>query len=272
MTSHPFSSAVERIFAGIPLLVAVLGYIFLIGPIAVIVAASLSGGQEIQFPPQHLSFSLYSQFFADPTWWKPAMQSVLVALLTSLLALVVTLPAAYALNRCCFTGMKGFELLFISPMLIPVVALGLGVYIFFSGVRLDNSVPGLVLTHSTLVMPFMFISISAGMRHTDPTLESVAVLMGAGPIRTFFRVLMPQIRTSILVGLLFAFLISFDEVVIAYFITGPETTTLPVRMYSALRWEVSPVLTAISSMLTIASLVFCLGILALKESTQKVQN
>lgn len=255
-----------------PLLVAIAGYVFLVGPIAVIVAASLSGGQELSFPPERISLDLYRAFFADPAWWKPAVQSIVVALATSILALAVTLPAAFALSRCRFNGLKIVELFFISPMLIPVVALGLGVYIFYSNVRLDNSTFGLIMTHSTLVMPFMFISISAGMRHTDPTLEAVSRLMGAGPLRTFFKVLVPQIKTSILVGLLFAFLISFDEVVVAYFITGPETTTLPVRMYSALRWEVSPVLTAISSMLTIASLVFCLAILALKESNSKAQN
>ncbi|WMD21460.1 ABC transporter permease [Achromobacter seleniivolatilans] len=270
------ANTVIRIFSrcsvALPLIIAIAGYVFLVGPIAIIVAASLNAGQEITFPPKEFSLDLYRAFFADPAWWKPAVQSVIVALLTSMLALLVTLPAAYALNRCRFNGLKALELFFISPMLIPVVALGLGVYIFFSGVRLDNSTLGLVMTHSTLVMPFMFISISAGMRHTDPTLESVATLMGAGPLRTFFQVLVPQIRTSILVGLLFAFLISFDEVVVAYFITGPETTTLPVRMYSALRWEVSPVLTAVSSMLTIASLVFCLAILALKETNSKEQH
>ncbi|MNK72126.1 Inner membrane ABC transporter permease protein YdcV [compost metagenome] len=272
MKSHAVIRVLSRCTVALPLIIAIAAYVFLVGPIAIIVAASLNSGQEIAFPPQDISLELYRAFFADPAWWKPALQSLLVALLTSLLALLVTLPAAYALNRCRFNGLKILELFFISPMLIPVVALGLGVYIFFSGVRLDNSTLGLVLTHSTLVMPFMFISISAGMRHTDPTLESVATLMGSGPLRTFFQVLMPQIRTSILVGLLFAFLISFDEVVVAYFITGPETTTLPVRMYSALRWEVSPVLTAVSSMLTIASLVFCLAILALKESNPKEQH
>jgi putative spermidine/putrescine transport system permease protein len=267
-----FSKFLARCSTALPWAIAILGYVFLVGPIAIIVAASFSGGQEITFPPEHLSFELYRAFFSDPSWWKPAVQSLAVALLTSILALAVTLPAAYALNRCRFGGLKAVELFFISPMLIPVISLGLGVYIFFSAVRIDNTTLGLVMTHSTLVMPFMFISISAGMRHTDPALEAVSTLMGAGPFRTFFQVLVPQIKTSILVGLLFAFLISFDEVVVAYFITGPETTTLPVRMYSALRWEVSPVLTAISSMLTIASLVFCLAILALKESNPKAHN
>ncbi|SAI41692.1 binding-protein-dependent transport system membrane protein [Bordetella ansorpii] len=272
MTSNPVLRLVCRLAASIPGLVAAIGYLFLVGPIAIIVAASLSGGQEITFPPRDISFSLYEQFFADPAWWQPAIKSLLVAALTAALALFVTLPASYALARSKVRGNKAIELFFISPMLIPVVSLGLGVYIFFSSFHLDNTLAGLVLSHSTLVMPFMFISITAGLKHTDPALEAVSMLMGAGPLRTFFLVVVPQIKTSILVGLLFAFLISFDEVVIAYFITGPETTTLPVRMYSALRWEVSPVLTAISSLLTMASLVFCLGIVALQEKQPKSQN
>lgn len=256
--------------AVVPSVIAAGSLLFLLGPIAVVVAQSVNGAGDLVFPPRHFTFELYEQFFTDQTWWGPALQSVLVALLTAAVSLVVTLPAAYALNRTAFFGLKAVQMLFVAPMLIPVISLGLGIYIFFSAVRLDNSTLGLVATHSTLVMPFMFISIGAGMRQTNPALESVAMLMGAGRVRTFFQVVVPQLRPSIFVGVLFAFLMSFDEVVVAYFITGPETTTLPVKMYSAIRWEVSPVLTAISTILTLTSLGICLVIIAVREHNSNV--
>jgi len=264
------SSAWRVVCKLLPTAVAVAGLLFLLGPIAVVIAQSVNGGQELTFPPRHFTLELYQQFLSDRAWWTPALQSLWVAFLTAILSLVVTLPAGYALSRTTFPGSKIIQLMMIAPMLIPVISLGLGIYIFFSRMHLDNSTVGLVLTHSTLVMPFMFISISAGMRQTNPALESVALLMGASRLRTFFQVVVPQLKPSICVGLLFAFLMSFDEVVIAYFITGPETTTLPVKMYSAIRWELSPVLTAISTILTLTSLGICIGILALREANPKV--
>jgi ABC-type spermidine/putrescine transport system permease subunit II len=101
--------------------------------------------------------------------------------------------------------------------------------------------------------------------HTDPALETVAMLMGASRARIVAKVVLPQIAPAVAVGALFAFLISFDEVVVAYFLTGASTQTLPVKMYTAIRWEVSPVLAAVSTLLTLTSLLFCLGIMALQK-------
>jgi putative spermidine/putrescine transport system permease protein len=266
MSRFSLGSLGDRLSQAIPWLVAVLGYVFLVGPIAVILVASFGAGQEMQFPPRNLSLGLYREFFTDPSWWRPGLRSLGIAAVTTILAILVTVPACYAISRATIKGGRVLELLFISPMLVPVITLGLGLYIFQSAIRLDNTFVGVVLSHAVMVVPFMFISVSAGLKHTDPSLESVALLMGASRTRTFFSVLLPQLKPSIFVGSLFAFLISFDEVVVAYFITGPETTTLPVKMYSALRWEVSPVLTAISSLLTVLSLAICVGIVVLKET------
>lgn len=256
-------------YLALPRLIATLGYLFLVSPIAIIVVASFGSGQELQFPPKQFSLDLYKQFFGDHAWWLPALRSVGIAICTALLALAVTIPASYAISRTSIKQVKWIQLLFISPMLVPVISLGLGMYMFLSKVHLDNTLVGIVLSHCALVIPFVYISISAGLKHTDPTLESVAMLMGAGKVRIFFAVVLPQLKPSILVSALFALLISFDEVVVAYFISGPETTTLPVKMYSALRWEVSPVLTAISTLLTVVSLAACLGIMALENRTEK---
>jgi putative spermidine/putrescine transport system permease protein len=243
------------------------GYLFLVMPSLIVIPISLSGSSELQFPPRELSLALYVQFFTDHAWWGAALQSMLVGALTAMLSLAVALPAAYALARSSFRGKQVVEVLLISPMLVPVIVLGLGLYMQYQALHMVDTTLGLVLAHSVLVTPFAFVSIAAGLRHTDPALETVAMLMGAGRARIMAKVVLPQIAAPVAVGALFAFLISFDEVVVAYFLTGASTQTLPVKMYTAIRWEVSPVLAAVSTLLTLTSLLFCLGIMALQRKS-----
>ena len=243
------------------------GYLFLVAPSLIVIPISLSGSSELQFPPRHLSLALYEQFFTDRAWWGAALQSIIVGLLTAVLSLAVALPAAYGLARSSFRGKQLAEVLFISPMLVPVIVLGLGLYMQYQTLHLVDTTFGIVLAHAVLVTPFAFVSIAAGLRHTDPALETVALLMGASRTRIVAQVVLPQIAAPVAVGALFAFLISFDEVVIAYFLTGATTQTLPVKMFTAIRWEVSPVLAAVSTLLTLTSLLFCLGIMALQKKS-----
>ncbi|BBP98941.1 spermidine/putrescine ABC transporter permease [Burkholderia sp. SFA1] len=241
------------------------GYLFLLLPSLVIVPISFGGGTELTFPPKTFSLALFKQFFADPAWWGACVTSVSVALIASAISIGVGVPGAYALARGRFPGKRVLETFAITPMLVPVVVLGLGIYKQFSMFALVNTVWGLALAHAVLVVPFVVIAVGSGLRHADASLEAVALVMGASRVRIFFQVVLPQIRASVAVSMLFAFLLSFDEVVVAYFISGPQTTTLPVKMYSAIRWEVSPVLAAVSTLLTLISLFVCLGIMALQR-------
>lgn len=242
-----------------------IGYLFLVVPSLVVIPISLSGSSELQFPPRDLSLALYQQFFRDASWWGSAVQSLLVGLLTALLSISLALPAAYALARSSFRGKQLVEVVLLSPMLVPVIVLGLGLYMHLSAWHMIDSTLGLVLAHAVLVTPYAFVSIVAGLRHTDPALETVAMLMGASRTRILATVVLPQIKVPLLIAALFAFLMSFDEVVVAYFISGPGTQTLPVKMYSAIRWEVSPVLAAVSTLLTLLSLLVCLALMALQK-------
>jgi putative spermidine/putrescine transport system permease protein len=266
--AHPFTppsgrlkSALRRIGTAL----AWCGYVFLLFPSLIVIPISFSGAQEFEFPPKTFSVRLYAQFFGDPSWWRAAVQSTIVGTSTTVLAMLIAVPAAYALARSRFRGRQLVEIGLLSPMLVPVVVLGLGLYMHLSLMKVVGSTFGIVVAHAVLVIPFVLVSVTSGLRHADPALETVALLMGASRLRIFFEVVLPQIRASLLVGALFAFLISFDEVVIAYFLSGPQSTTLPVKMYSAIRWEVSPVLAAVSTLLTVISLVFSLGIMALQQ-------
>ncbi|MBV7485313.1 ABC transporter permease [Bordetella sp. BOR01] len=246
-----------------------IGYFFLLLPSLVIVPISFGGGQELRFPPDSFSLDLFRRFFAEPAWWQAAVKSLIVASATTVMALAVALPGAYALARTRFRGRRLLEVLAIAPMLVPVVVLGLGMYMHLSALALVDTLAGVALAHTVVVLPFMMVAVGSGLRQADPALETVATLMGAGPLRIFVEVVLPQIRPSVLVGVLFAFLISFDEVVLSYFITGPASTTLPVKMYSAIRWEVSPVLAAVSTLLTGLSLAVCLMIIRLQPPTPR---
>lgn len=246
-----------------------VGYLFLLLPSLVVIPISFSGAQELSFPPKEFSLALFRQFLGDPAWWGSALQSLLVACGVTLLSLLIALPAAYALARGRFRGRRVLELISLAPMLVPVVVLGLGMYMHLSALQMVNTTLGVILAHTVATIPFMLVALGAGLRHADPALETAAMIMGASRLRIFMEVVLPQIRPSVLVGALFAFLISFDEVIIAYFITGPESMTLPVKMYSAIRWEVSPVLAAVSTLLTILSLAVCLAIMALQPAQRQ---
>lgn len=246
--------------------IAWAGYLFLLMPTLIIIPVSFNGSQNLTFPPERLSLALFAQFFADPSWWGAAVQSLKIAVGSTLLTLALAVPAAYALVRGDFFGRRALNLFLMSPILVPVVVLGLGFYLNFNTFRIGGTDLALVLSHTILIAPFVVVSVSAGLRQIDPALESVAIIMGASRARVFFQVVVPQIKDSLVVGALLAFLISFDEVVASYFVAGPATTTLPVKMYSALRWEISPVIAAVSAMLTVLSLVFSIALIALRKS------
>ena len=246
-----------------------IGYLFLVVPSLIVVPVSLNGTQELQFPPRDLSLGLFREFFTDPAWWGAALQSVLVGAATAVLAALIAFPAAYALSRTAWRLRRLLEVSLLGPMLVPVIILGLGLYMQLSALGIVGSTLGVILAHTVLVVPYTFISLMAGLRQTDPALETVATLMGASRLRVVLTVVLPQIRGPLLVGTLFAFLMSFDEVVVAYFLTGPTNATLPVKMYSAIKWEVSPVLAAVSTLLTLLSLVVCLSISALQKRADR---
>ncbi len=243
-------------------------YVFLLVPSLIVVPISFGNAGQIEFPPRQFSLALYRQFFTDPAWWGSMVQSLFVAVTTTALALLLAVPAAYALARSSLPGRGLLRGLFMMPMLVPVIVLGLGLYLQFSNWGLLDTTLGVVLAHVMLTTPYIMISVMSGLQHSDVALETVASIMGASRRTIFFRVVLPQLGPSIAVGALFAFLMSLDEVVVAYFLTGTDSMTLPVKMYSSIRWELTPVLAAVSTLLTVLSLLIALGIIALQRKTE----
>ena len=250
-------------------LVAVLVYIYLVMPSLIVIPISFSAGTELSFPPKTYSLGLYREFFTTNTWMSPVIQSLKIASITCIVVMLVAVPAAYALVRFEFPGKRLVTLLMMSPVLIPVIVLALGMYLYFSRLGATGTTLGLVAGHAVYVIPFVVVTLGAGIRQLDPAIEFAATMMGASRLTLFFRVVLPQLVPSLISGALFAFLISFDEVVISWFLTTAQTTTLPVRMYSSIQWGVSPVIAAVSTLLTALSFIVCLVSVAMQPRTSR---
>jgi putative spermidine/putrescine transport system permease protein len=227
---------------------------------------SFGAKDEFVFPPQSLSLYLYKRYFFESNWMSATVESIEVALGATLLSLVLGVGAAYALVRFEFPAKKLVTLFLLSPIFVPVIVVALGLYLYLGYAGLSGTTLGLILSHTVVTLPFVLVTAMAGLRHVDPNLETAAMVMGAGRLTVLRRVTLPLLMPAIVAGGLFAFLISFDEVVISYYVTNVQSQTLPVKMYSTIHWEISPVLAAISTLLTILSLAICLvGALLQKE-------
>lgn len=242
-------------------------YVFLLLPIVVVVPVAFGTANELRFPPREFSFDLFRIFFSSPEWINPTIQSIKIAVVTTVIVLLVGVPAAYGIVRFQFIGKKLIAGLLVSSIVVPTIVTGLGLYLYFSFLKITGSSLALVLGHVVYTMPFVVVMVAAGVQKLDPNLEFGAQLMGAGRIRMFRTVVLPQLIPSLFAAGLFAFLISFDEVVISWFLVGSDTMTLPVKMFSAIRWEISPVIAAVSTLLTAMSLVVCLIMAVMKKTT-----
>lgn len=251
---RPFADRIPRAST----VLACLVYAYLVVPSLVVMPISLSEAGDFTLDRARLSLNLFRQFFASEAWIAALWNSLQVATTASTLATLIGLPAAYAFARGRFYGRSTVQMLVISPMFVPVIVIALGLYFLAAATGVQGRFATLVLAHTMYGLPFVVMLVLSGMTQVDPALEKAAMLMGASPLRVFAQVVLPQLKISIFAGFLFAFLASFDEVVIAWFLNGPTTITLPVKMYSSIMWENTPVIAAVSTMLTLLSFAVCL--------------
>lgn len=222
---------------------------FLIAPILIVVPMSFSPTESLSFPPSSLSLRWYGYFFNSPEWMDAAFVSLRAALLTVILATPLGVAAAYSLHVSQGPVSRLVQVLLMVPLIIPVILIAIGVFFLYARLNLNNTVAGLVFAHSLLAIPFVLVTVLAGLRRYDMTQEMVARTLGASRLRAFLQITAPQISTSIVAGSLFAFVTSFDEVVIALFVSRGAASTLTRKMFTSLRDQVSPVIASISTML-----------------------
>lgn len=221
----------------------------LIAPLLIIIPMSFSEAQSFAFPPRGLSLRWYENLFTNEAWYRGALQSIGIAVLVTILSLVLGTMAALGISR-----LKGFSqvtvsALLLSPMILPVVVSGVGIYAVFLKWHLTANYLGFVLAHTAIGVPFVLTTVAAALKTFDQTLEYAAASCGATPLSTFFHVTLPSIRPALASGALFAFVASFDEVVIAQFLGGPELKTLPVQMFTSVYVDSDPTLAAASTVI-----------------------
>jgi len=240
--------------------------VFLIAPIVVIMITSFNGTPYMEFPPTSLSLRWYVNFFTSAQWYNTALLSLRVALATMVAATVLGTTAAIGIVRGEFPGRRVLEAFFISPMVVPIVVIALGFYFMFSAYGLINTALGLFLGHTVIATPLVIVVVRAALQTTNPAMEFAARSLGANFWRSLWYVTLPSVKTAIVSAAAFAFLISFDDVVIAIFVAGPDSTTLPKRMWETIRFEIDPTLTAISSLLTVIAMIVLIGVEIVRRS------
>ena len=194
--------------------------LFLVAPIVVVMLTSFNASPYMDFPPRQFSLRWYANFFSSTQWIEPTLLSLRIALVVTVAATVLGTLAAIGIVRGRFRGRHALEMFFISPMVVPVVVLALGLFFLFSGAHLLDKPVALYLGHTLVATPLVIVLVRAGLRAADPSLELAARSLGATYWRTFRHVTLPSIRESIAAAAIFSFLVSFDEVVIAIFVGG----------------------------------------------------
>ncbi|QZY52671.1 ABC transporter permease [Leucobacter tenebrionis] len=252
-------------------LLAVAIAVYLLMPVLVIIPMSWSESPYLAFPPEGFTTQWYERFFSDMAWMSALGNSLTVGLLSALLSVVLGTLAALALVRGRFPFRGLIMGVLLAPMIVPFVIVGLAVYITFLSLGLTQTTLGFVLVHTCLGVPYVMINVVASLSSVDRRLEMAAMNLGAGPVETFFRITLPLIFPGMFAGALFAFITSWDEVVVAIFLSGPEITTLPVKMWSGIRVQIDPTIAAIStlSLVVILAAFGCQGLVKMFSSASE---
>jgi putative spermidine/putrescine transport system permease protein len=243
-------------------------FVFLLAPSLIIVPLSFGNKDQIVFPPKEFHLDLYRLFFTTSNWLAATAQSFKVALLSTAIALILGTLAAYGLERSQMRGKNLLLVMLLSPLFVPAVVMALGLYAYVAAIGLAATTTAIVLGHTVFLCPFVIVTVSAGIRELNDRIEIAASVMGASRLKIFTAVVLPQLGPSLLSAGLFAFLMSFDEVVIAWFISAPLTMTLPVKMYTSVQSDSSRILAAVSTLLTTLSVAVALAAEAARNRRQ----
>lgn len=229
--------------------------VFLVGPSLVIVPMGFSSGSILEFPPPGFSLQWYGKMVTDPTWTSGFANSFQVALATTVLATVLGTLGALGITRGRIPGRSIANALILSPLVVPVVVIAIGMFSLFVRFKITGSLLGLALAHTALAVPYVVVSVGTSLRTIDRNLEMAAATLGASPARTFQRITLPLILPGVLAGALFAFLSSWDEVVVAIFLTTARFRTLPTVMWEQVRQVVDPTVAAVATVLLLVTTV-----------------
>ena len=254
---------------------------FLLLPLVVIVPIAFTTSRSLTFPPPGFSLRWYEYLLSDETWRSSLLFSLQVGLGTVALSLMLGVPMALGLVRGRFPGRRLTQGLMLSPLVVPAVVVAIGMYSVWAvgwriggvGITIDliGTVPGLVLAHTALALPYVVVITSATIRTVDRELELAAYNLGANPLRAFRFITLPLILPGVLASSILAFLTSWDEPVVALFLTSPRAVSLPVRMFVGARDSVDPTVAAVATLVSSVTAALFLGVLVLRRPAGRRQ-
>lgn len=243
--------------------------LFLLLPILFIVALSFGNSRWLIFPPPGWTLKWYGELFADPRWLQAAFTSARIAVVVMVLSVAIGLLASFALVRGQFRGRAVLRGFFLTPMVLPVVIIAVALYAAFLRLGLNGTFVGFVIAHLIVALPFAIITISGALETFDPAIEDAAILCGASPWEARFRVTLPAISHGLFSAAIFSFLISWDEVVLAIFMASPTLQTLPVKVWTTLRQDLTPVIAAASTLLVLLTVVLMIAAALIRKGKSR---
>lgn len=254
-------------------------FVFLITPIIVVMPLSFNAKDFFTFTPEMLrldpegySLKHYRDFFTNSDWQKALWNSMTIAPAATLLSVSFGTLAAIGLSQSHVPFRRAIMAILISPMIVPLIISAAGMYFFYSRIGLQGTYFGVVLAHAALGIPFVIITVTATLVGFDQSLTRAAANMGANPVTTFFRVQMPLILPGVISGGLFAFITSFDEVVVVLFVGSAGQKTLPWQMFTGLREQISPTILAVATILVVISIALLTTVEILRRRSEMLRG
>ncbi|MVT66078.1 ABC transporter permease subunit [Bradyrhizobium pachyrhizi] len=233
---------------------------FLLLPTVIVIPMSLGEASYIQFPPQGLTIKWYRAYFADVEWMSATWFSLRIALATTLSATLIGTLASFAVVRGNLPGARALQALTLAPLIVPHIVLAVALYLVFAPLGLTGNFIGFGIAHTMLSVPYVMLTVSAALQRIDPVLELAASNCGANRAQAFWYVVLPNIAPGVAAGAVFAFLASFDEATVAFFISGIEGKTITRKLFEDIDYNLTPMIAAVATVMVVVSLVLMGGV------------
>jgi putative spermidine/putrescine transport system permease protein len=299
MALPSYAGPLERLWYFAYRVICGLIFVFLIAPILVIIPLSFNAQpyftfteEMLRFDPAGYSLRWYDTLLTfgmtnpdaprDAAWWADAWRnaswinaaknSIIIGTFSTLLATILGTVAALGLSRPEMPYRRAIMAILISPMIVPLIITATGLFFFYSMTGLANSYLGVILAHATLGIPFVIITVTATLVGFDQSLNRAAASLGASPTTTFFRVTMPLIMPGVISGALFAFVTSFDEVVVVLFVAAHDQQTIPRQMWNGIREQISPAILAVATILVMISILLLTVLELLRRRSERLRG
>ena len=272
MALQPYASHAERVWYYAIRIFCVGVLLGLVLPIFVIIPISFTSDTMLSYPMPGLSFRWFIEFFNSVMWTLSMKNSFIIAFATTFLATALGTLAALGLTMTNFPFKGVITGIMIMPMVVPIVISAVGIYFFYAWIGLTSTYTGMILAHTALATPFVVITVTATLQGFNRNQIRAGSSLGAPPATVFFKITLPQILPGVISGALFAFVTSFDEVIVALFIAGSEQYTLPRQMFAGIREKYNPTIAAVATMMIVVSVLLLVTVELLRRRSERLRG